>query len=320
MSAKEINRAAAEKLLMSPWWQPEYADLISPEMTIEFPNAVPGMPQNMDAFDAKLFRKWMTATVKNWSVELIELYGTPDEGSFWAVSEVSADVHWGGKDGHFASRRFDNLLLKDGVLVKLRELTNPLKWLEAIGAEVPIFRMDLMDQRIDDFMAASTGEAHNPVSEDIPSDPESVRQRIQNCLDAYRQPGYWDAVGSLASYAPDATSAVWFLPPEMGEEYPAEMMPRVEAWSVLSCPVIDFDESGVSHATDDPYTWFCEYKCSGVTDWIGNNAPNSRYRNRYWYILRFDKLGRISRCEEILNPVNKFNSIGVSIPTFPYYY
>ena len=38
------------------------------------------------------------------------------------------------------------------------------------------------------------------------------------------------------------------------------------------------------------------------------------------YVLRFDDAGRIACCEEVLNPINKFNSIGVSIPSFPYYF
>ena len=33
-----------------------------------------------------------------------------------------------------------------------------------------------------------------------------------------------------------------------------------------------------------------------------------------------DGRGRIAYCEEVLNPINKFNSIDVSIPSFPYYF
>ena len=60
--------------------------------------------------------------------------------------------------------------------------------------------------------------------------------------------------------------------------------------------------------------------CWGEVDWVGNNAPGAHYRNRYFYVLRFDNAGRIACCEEVLNPINKFNSIGVSIPSFPYYF
>ena len=33
-----------------------------------------------------------------------------------------------------------------------------------------------------------------------------------------------------------------------------------------------------------------------------------------------DGRGRIACCEEVLNHINKFNSIDVSIPSFPYYF
>jgi len=124
----------------------------------------------------------------------------------------------------------------------------------------------------------------------------------------------------MATFSPIHDSNVWFLPPEMCETYPPEMMERVEAWTVMSCKKIDFDEAGRYWATDDPSVYFAEYMCWGDVDWIGNNAPGGHYRNRYFYVLRFDEAGRIACCEEVLNPINKFNSIGVSIPSFPYYF
>ena len=316
---KEHNYKTAELLLKNPWWAAEYDELMHPELTCDFPNAPGGMPQYMDSFDAEHYRKWMSDTVTNYECDLIELYGTADENSFWAVSEIKMDTFWAGKPGKFDSRRFSNLIFKDGKLIKMREMTNPLKWLNAIGADVPIFRMDLNDPRIDEYLAQAEAPAHNTNAE-LSGDPEAVKARIEANLNAFKMANYWEVMGSQTAFAPDYTSAVWFLPPEMAEEYPEELMPRVEGWSVLSCPIIDFDSRGVYHATDDPGVYFCEYMCTGKTDWIGNNAPNARYRNRYWYILRFDELGRITRCEEILNPINKFNSIGVSIPTFPYYF
>ncbi len=316
---KEQNRKTAELLLKNPWWENSFDPMMDPELTLDFPNAPPGMPQNMDSFDTDCYRRWMSRTVSNFRSQLIELYGTKSGNEFWAVSQVEFDTFWAGKEGKFSSRRFNCLVFRDGKLVRLRELTDPLKWLEAVGADIPVFRMDLYDPRIDEYLAA----VEAPAAEEAPglsAEPEAVQARISSNLNAFMKADHWTVSENETFFAPDHTSAVWFLPPEMAEEYPEELMPRVEAWTVLSCPVIDFDSRGIIHPTDDPGVYFCEYMCTGVTDWIGNNAPNSHYRNRYWYILRFDDLGRITRCEEILNPINKLNSIGVSLPSFPYYF
>jgi hypothetical protein len=179
--------------------------------------------------------------------------------------------------------------------------------------------MTMDDPRIDEFIKDNPPREPEP-DRDIDMSPDAIRERIQRNLDAFRSGDYFAALENLATFAPDHESKVWFLPPEMREVYPPEMMERVEAWTVMSCRKIDFDGAGRYWATDDPRVYFAEYMCWGEVDWIGNDAPGGRYRNRYFYVLRFDTAGRIACCEEVLNPINKFNSIGVSIPSFPYYF
>ena len=199
---KEHNYNTAELLLKNPWWAAEYDELMHPELTCDFPNAPGGMPQYMDSFDAEHYREWMNDTVTNYECDLIELYGTADENSFWAVSEIKMDTFWAGKPGKFDSRRFSNLIFKDGKLIKMREMTNPLKWLNAIGAEVPIFRMDLNDPRIDEYLAQAEAPAHNTNAE-ISADPEAVKKRIEANLNAFKMANYWEVMGSQTAFAPD---------------------------------------------------------------------------------------------------------------------
>ena len=319
MSSKILNREIVKKAVTTPFWKSDRNELFADDFHIEMPNAAPGVPQVMDPFEVRCYFRWLDATVKTWDVELEQLYGTPDPNVFWAISFVHADVHWGGRDGRFETKRFGRYELKEGKIVLLAELTNPLKWLEAAGREIPVFRMDLMDERVTKAIEEQ-GELPQNTASDLPVDPDSVSARIAGNVSAFMRPGYWEAITNQAAYMPGFESKVWFLPPEMNEAYPPEMMQRVETWSVLSCPEIDFDRNGRVWETDDPHIFFGEYRCSGITDWIGNNAPGSRYRNRYFYVLHFNDAGQITCCEEILNPINKYNSINVSIPTFPYYY
>lgn len=320
MSNKAFGMEVVRKVVCGRFWQEDFAELFDDGFTIEYSNAPPGMPQIMDEFEVELYFDWLRATVMSWEVTLEELYSTPNPNVFWAVSVAKGKVFWGGQNGLFESKRFSKYTLSDGKIVHLKEVSNPLSYLKAAGREPPLFRMDLYDERIEQALAGGAGDPHAAGSEPLDTSPEAVAKRISNNLLAFMSGDYWQAVTTLASYAPDCGSKVWFLPPQMQESYPPELMPRVEAWSMLSCPSIEFDHRGVVYATDDPLVYFCEYMCKGVTDWIGNNAPNSRYRNRYFYILRFNEAGQIKMYEEILNPINKFNSINVSLPSFPYYY
>ncbi len=234
---------------------------------------------------------------------------------------MAADVNWGKEPGKFDSKVFCRVEFSMGKISYIKLNWNPLHFLYAVGADVPVFKMDLNNPRIDAYLKEQSEAPAQPEQEEAPLDTsyEAVKQRIQNNLESFTNPDFWTG-DSLACYAPDCASTVWFLPPEMKESYPAEMMPRVQAWSCLSSTRFGFGEGGRYWETDDPHVYFCEYMGTGPVEWIGNNAPNAYYRNRYFYVLRFDDLGRITDCEEVMNPINKFNSIGVSIPSFPYYF
>ena len=318
---KERNREIVDTYLTQEYWKPEYQNLFCEDMVMDLPSAPPGMPQHLDAVDCCQYHEWLARTVSNYTSEISETYSTPDPNVFWSIREVRCDVKWSKTPGHFSSRVFSRIELKNGKINYIAKNWNPLAFLYAVHADVPTFHMDMDDPRIDKYLATEH-TPEKPQSDDASLDmsPDAVQKRIQDNLDAFRSGDYFYALKNIATFAPNSRSIVWFLPPEMKESYPPEMMERVEAWTSVSCGPINFDSAGRYWATDDPYVYFCEYMCSGVVDWVGNNAPGAHYRNRYFYILRFDEAGRIACCEEVLNPINKFNSIGVSIPSFPYYF
>ena len=317
---KEANKKKMEVYMTENFWEPAYDDLFSEDIIVDILTAPPGMPQHLDAFDYKQYRGWLARTTSNVKTEVQEYYGTPDPNVFWGIRDLSADVKWCKEPGKFSSKIFCRVEFKKGKICYIKINWNPLHFLYAIHAEVPVFRMDLQNPRVEDFLKKNPPAEEAKEEEKLDASPEAVAKRIQANLEAFMRPDYFDALTNQAVFAPNHESKVWFLPPEMKESYPAEMMDRVEAWTTLSCPAIDFDEAGSYWATDDPHVYFAEYMCYGKVDWIGNDAPGAHYRNRYFYVIRFDDLGRIAGCEEVLNPINKFNSIGVSIPTFPYYF
>lgn len=307
----------AKKFAVSRYWEEEYADLLAEDFVLDFVNAPPGMPRVFAGFDLFVYRDWMHRTVKTWDVDLEQLHETPGEDMFWAIGQVSARVFWGGAEGTLESKFIMRIRLRDGKVSAVKQMMDPLKFLKAAGREVPLFRMDLYHRDIEEFLARE--EAPAPADEAPDMSAEAIETRRQNNLRAFMGGDYYTEVPALLTLAPEAGNAVFFLPPEMEAGYPPEMIPRVEAWTHLSCPKLTFYHQGAWYPTEDPNLYFAEYACYGETRWLGNNAEG-HYQNSYFYLIRLDDAGRMQYWEEYLNSISKFNSINVSIPTFPYYY
>ena len=92
MELKAANRAIVDLYLNQEYWQPDYNRLFAENFVLDLPSAPPGMPQHLDAFDARQYRQWLSRTVTHYQSDVQEVYGTPDPNLFWAVREVRCDV------------------------------------------------------------------------------------------------------------------------------------------------------------------------------------------------------------------------------------
>ena len=322
MNFDKITSDAAEramKFATEPYWRPEWEDLLHEGITIDFPNAPPGMPQHFEDFGMFVYKLWMNRTVRSWNVEIERFHETPGEDMFWAVGQIHAEVRWGGKDSLLETKFIMRIRMKDGKVFHVKQMMDPLKFLAAAGREVPIFRMDLNHEKIDEFLKQETEDAITGQLGELDMSPEAIEERRFNNLRAFTGGDYYAEVPKLLTMAPDAANGVFFLPPEMKSEYPPEMIPRVEAWTHLSCPVLSFYHNGAWYPTEDPNLFFAEYSCYGDSEWLGNGV-SGHYQNSYFYLIRLDDAGRMCYWEEYLNTINKFNSINVSIPSFPYFF
>lgn len=309
---------AVKRVVVSPYWEPEEKELLREDFVLDFLNAPPGMPQHMEGFGLFIFKSWMCRTVKRWEVELEQLHETPGKDLFWAIGKVRAQVYWGGRDGVLDTPFIMKIEMKDGKVRRISQMMDPLKFLEAAGREVPVFRMDLYHERVEQALKEAR-EPEDAGAEELDMSPEAIEKRRYNNLYSFTAGDYLEEMPKLQTVAPDAGNRVIFLPPEMEPYYPPEMIPRVEMWTHLSCPSLTFYHEGAWYPTEDPNLFFAEYACYGDTEWLGNGV-SGHYQNSYFYLIRLDDAGRMAYWEEYLNSINKFNSINVSIPSFPYYF
>jgi len=312
--AKKQNYDLVKRMITSQYWRPENLAMFSGNFGLELPNAPPGMPQYFNRVDYLEYADWMTQTVKSWQVNPgYEIYGTKDPNLFWVVRECTGDVHWAGKDGKYQSRMVSRITIENGKIKHWRELSDPLSYLRAIGADVPTFHVKMDWDEVKKIKA-------QPVKAAPPMDKSTAAsaKRLANNLAVYKQGMDYKQEAGVQTLTDNCEWRVWFLPPEMKAAYFGDEKIAINIWTDRSVLSYKYIPGAVIYETDDPTVYFTETGGAGISEWQGNNI-RGRYRNRYVMFDKFEN-GAMVRHHEYLNPINKFNSINVSIPTFPYYF
>jgi len=67
-TAKKQNYELVKRMMTSQYWLPENKGMFSSDISLELPNAPPGMPQYFNPVDFRLYADWLSQTVKTWKV------------------------------------------------------------------------------------------------------------------------------------------------------------------------------------------------------------------------------------------------------------
>ena len=300
------------------YWKEEYSNLFDGRCTLEMPFAPPGMPQYFSAVERPVHFEWLRRTTSDWEFFEVEPYGAPEDTDiFWLMRKGRCLASWGGKEKQpFYSRYIIKMEIHEGKILALKELSDPIAYLKSSGRKVPTFPQELDPEAV---------ERERPMIKAKRSmkfecnDPEDVcMTRKQKSLNALRYHRIDPEYASDMPEAPNIDGFLFFAPPGMDEYSTPHRQPGHLDW--LDRSEVDSSYSSNEfpvYATADPDVYFDETCYHGLVHWPG--APMGYYRNVYVDRIVFDH-GYISEYSEALNPINKFNSINVSLPTFPYYF
>jgi hypothetical protein len=292
------------------------------------------MPTHFSVWESERCFEWLNRTVKDWTVEVEEFYPTPDPQQFWMIGHWGGAVFWGGVAGYYWSKVFMRMEVREGRVSYLKVMSDPLEMLRAAGREVPVFHMDLFDEKVDEYLDShpQTKEG-KPAAVELDSSPGAVAQRkreqlLANCCGIHRE----DARRQEQN-APGFSGGAWFIPHEMdqvahsrqpqrldGLDFPPELARRGFAWTKASSPWMYRDTRSVIYPTQNDSVYFIEMNGHGPGRWRGNGCDDGHYHQAYLIVLKFDALGQVAVRDEVLNPVNKYNCVNLSLPSFPYYY
>lgn len=307
-----------ERLVTIPWWKEECESLLNENFSLEMPFAPPGVVQNPCAGQLWAHKLWLRNTVKEWNAKVERIYAPEDAetGIYFVVYHVAAKVRWGESDGVYSSRTIDRFTIRDGKAVNLREWFNPLEWLRAAGRKVPIFQVEIPWDEVPKYREARLERETAPFEFDM--SPAAAKTRMAQNVSAFC--AATSAENHKTFDHPTAYDrTVYWLPPVMKEHIEGEEVDQMEAWTWASMHSWKLMEDAVVYPTEDPKCLFFETGGYGDVSWMGNHSHGG-YHNRYLKYMEMDENGFIVKYGEYVNPINKFNSINKSIPTFPWLY
>lgn len=301
--------ALAEKFAQSEYWKPEFQALFAPDFTMDLPFAPPGMYQSMTHTETEYYFQWLCRTVSHWSYEgPAHAFATDHPGVYWVFRTGRGNVFWAKHQGVFSSKMAALLQIEDGKIRHIKEHLDVAAYYDAIGVELPHFQYDAPDP---------AGISPRPPAPIIQHTEESLSKQIEATLNFFINPSYWDPEVNCV-LADDFIHELVFAPRDMPRVYQGTEYDSINAWlgrhmgegRVYDCKFYN---------THDPHVFIAEFNCYFDVTW-GGATEGGHYSNREISYIELNDAGLCARLDEYFCTTGKFNSIGVSIPSFPQLY
>jgi ketosteroid isomerase-like protein len=299
---KEKNLAVVKEFAQTDYWLQGHAGFYTDNFTLEFPFAPPGWLQTLNIGETRAHFEWLRRTVKNWEWKNLRVYSTNFHDKFWIKRDGAGDVFWAGKDGRFESRFVTLITVEDGKISRIKDHFDALAVYKAIGVTLPVFTYDAPDPA---FLPR-----RKPVP-DISGDPEKLVEKTKATLARFVAVDFWDDEQINAN---EIVHELPFAPPDMPKRYEANEYDALNVWISTNCLEWHTYAGNTLYETDEPGTYFIESGGAGFMSWAG---VKGHYQQRELSYLCIEN-GYAREFHEYFNPINKFNSINVSVPTFPY--
>ena len=307
VTVNEAEFALAQRFANAVYWEEPFEALFADTLVLDQPFAPPGMWQHLTTEEAKRQFDWLRRTVKNWRWDApAKVFATDHEHTYWVFRDGGGQTHWAGVDGEFWSRMPALLRIENGKIVYLKEHFDMAAFYKAISVELPRFEYDAPDPK------TLTPRPPAPV---IDHTPESLERQVQATLAFFINPNYWDPEVNCV-LADDFVHELVDAPADMPRHYEGTEYDAINAWlgtHMGDCELFDLD----FYHTQDEHVYIAEFTCLAPVTW-GGCTGGGYYSNREISYIEINDQGLCSRLDEYFHTLSKFNSIGVSIPSFPY--
>lgn len=309
VTADPAELELARRFACAQYWRPECRELLSEDVRLDLPFAPPGMWQDMSHIETMRYFDWMTRTVSDWIFEPdAKAFATDHPGIYWVFRTGGGHVRWAKREGTFRSKMAALIHIRDGRIDYIKDHPDTAAYYEAIGVELPHFQYDAPDP------SALEPRPPAPV---IDHTPESLERQVQATLNFFINPSYWDPEVNCV-LADDFIHELVDAPKDMPRVYVGTEYDSINAW--LAAHMGDGDVYDCKfYNTNDPHVYIAEFNAYFDVTW-GGASEGGHYSNREISYIEINDQGLCTRLDEYFCTTSKFNSIGVSIPSFPQLY
>lgn len=301
---KETNLRAVQYFSETLFWLPEHRGMYASNFTFEFPFAPPGWLQKLNVGETVTHFDWLSRTIRSWSWAESKVYATNYPDKFWIMRQGKGEVSWAGREGNYDGRFLTLLTVNDGKITHIRDYFDSIAMYRAIGVKLPVFKYGAP--------AAESMPDREPVP-DLSGDEEAVCRQLKDTLSKFVAMDFWEDAEINAN---DIVHELPFAPDDMPKRYEGKAYDALNAWISGNCLEWKTYPGTILYVTDEEGVFFIESGGTGYMSWTG---VKGHYQQRELSFLRTEQ-GYVKEFHEYFNMTNKFNSINVSIPTFPYLY
>ncbi len=301
---QEKNLELIKEFAKTTYWLPEHAHFFDEHFTLELPFAPPGWFQDLNEYETRTHFAWLNRSVKNWGWANTEIYATNYPDVFWIIRDGEGDVCWNARKGRFHSRFLTRITVSYGKIGQIRDHFDNNEVYRAAGIPLPLFHYDAPPAE------TMPERAHAPVL--------TEKEAEENALAAIASMvlvDFWEDDGTRTTLADDFVHRLPFTPEEMPKEYTLREYDALNVWLQKNTRTWDVYPGTILYETDHPGEFIIESGGSGIETWSG--CPDGFYQNRHVSFLRI-RNGYAVEFDEYFDPTKKFNSINISIPSFPY--
>ena len=149
------------------------------------------------------------------------------------------------------------------------------------------------------------------------TDPKELEENTLAAIKSFVCVDFWEGDPTTQIYADEFIHGLPFTPPDMPRFYNLREYDALNVWLQENTKTWDVYPGTILYETDSPGEYIIESGGSGITTWSG--IEKGFYQNRHVSYLKVEN-GYAVRYDEYFDPLKKFNSINISIPSFPYLY
>ena len=308
----------AKRFASCQYWRPENRDMFSDDFVNFLPYAPMGWLQYQHTYLATKHYDWLAETVRSW--EWIDdryshVFATDHEDTFFVFHRGKGHIYqWAKEEGDYESLFVHRLTINpEGKITFVQTMFDSATLYGVIGIKLPTWYHDWEDPRI----------FPGRYPDWVPQKPlnhqtmESLQKQLKDSLYFFDEKLCYISEEIMPHLTDNFAFEIPYAPHNMTRVFPAGPAYYAQAAWLRKINVEEEIGPLTFYRTNDPHFYISEFDCYCYTYWA---YVYGHYYNHEISFVQLDDEARVDYLIETFNPMQKWNSTAVSIPSIPQFF